>query len=123
MEEYLHKIIDSDDLNTMESKYDHNTALINNTQLQIIHEGIKQEMEMEKLEKLKNEYNPSSEIIIESIWNIEDESDKEKDENNENIATKLDEDLANLTLEERKEKSSMEKKEEDPVTAAKCTPS
>ena len=41
---YLHKIINSNDLDTMESKYDHNTALMNNTQLQIIHEGIKQEM-------------------------------------------------------------------------------
>ena len=51
MEEYLHKIIDSDDLDTMESKSDHNTALMNNTQLQIIHKGIKQEMNKEKLEK------------------------------------------------------------------------
>ena len=48
MEHYLHKIIDSEDLDTMESKYDHNTALMNNTQLQIIHEGIKQEMDKEK---------------------------------------------------------------------------
>ena len=50
MEEYLHKIIDSDDQDTKESIYDHNNTLINNTQLQIIHEGIKQEMYKEKLE-------------------------------------------------------------------------
>ena len=54
--------------------------------------------------------------------NIEDDSDKETNENNDNIVTKLYEDLANLTLEERKEESSMEKKEDDPVTATKCTP-
>ena len=47
MEEYLHKVIDSNDLDIMEPKYDHNTALINNTQLQIIHEGIKQEIDKE----------------------------------------------------------------------------
>ena len=43
-------------------------------------------------------------------------------ENNDNIVNKLYKDLANLTLEERKEESLMEKKEEDPVAAAKCTP-
>ena len=105
MEEYLHEIIDSDDLDTMESKYDHNTTLINNTQLQIIHEGLKQEMDKEKLEKLKKEYDQSSEIVLESKWNIEYESDKETDENKENIVTKIYKDLANLTLEERKEES------------------
>ena len=41
MEKYLHKILDSDDPETMESKCDHNNALINNAQLHIIHEGIK----------------------------------------------------------------------------------
>ena len=34
MEHYLHRIIDSDDMNTRESKHDHNEALINNTQIQ-----------------------------------------------------------------------------------------
>ena len=31
MECYLHKIIDSNDLDTMESKHEHNTALMKNT--------------------------------------------------------------------------------------------
>ena len=106
----------------MESKHDHNTALMNNTQLHIIHEGIKQDMDKEKVERLKEEYDPSSEIIFESIWNIEDDSNKKTDENNDNIVTKLYEDLPNLTLEERKEDSLIEKKEDDPVAAAKCPP-
>ena len=72
MEKYLHKILDSDDQYTMESKWDHHDALINNTQLQIIHEGLKAEMDKEKLEKLKQEYDPTSEHVFESIWNIED---------------------------------------------------
>ena len=49
MEKYLHKNLDSDDLGTMQSKCDHNDALINNTELQIIHEGMKAEMDNEKL--------------------------------------------------------------------------
>ena len=106
----------------MESKHDHNTALMSNTQLQIIHEGIKHEMDKEMLEKLKEEYDPSSEIILESNWNTDDNFEEETKENSENIVIKLYEDLANLSLEERKEESSMEKKEDDPVTAAKCTP-
>merc|ERR1712240_291352 len=106
MEEYLHKIIDSDDLDTMESKYDHNTALMNNTQLQIIHEGIKHEMDKEKLEKLKEEYDPSSEIMLKSDWNTDDDFSEEAEENNDKIVNKLYEDLANLTLEDSKEDSS-----------------
>ena len=47
MEKYLHKILDSDDPETMESKCDHNNALINITQLQIIHEGMKAEIDKE----------------------------------------------------------------------------
>ena len=58
MEHYIHNIMDSDDKDTMESKHDHNSALMNNTQLHIIHDGIKHEMEKEKLEKLKKEYVP-----------------------------------------------------------------
>ena len=79
----------------MESKHDHNTALMNNTQLQIIHEGIKHEMDKEILEKLKEEYDPSSEIILESTA---DDFDKETDEKGDKIVTKLYEDLACLIL-------------------------
>lgn len=68
MEHYIHNITDADDLDTTESKLDHNTALMNNTELQIIHEGIKHKLDKEKLEKLKEEYDPSSEIILESNW-------------------------------------------------------
>ena len=112
----------SDDLDTMESKHDHNSGLMNNTQLQIIHEGIKHELDKEKLEKLKEEYDPSSEIILESNWNTDDDFDEETEENNNKIVNKLYEDLANLTLEDSKEDSLMEKKEDDPVAAAKCPP-
>merc|ERR1712240_951074 len=122
MERYLHKIIDSDDLDTMESKYDHNMALMNNTQLQIIHEGIKHEMDKEILEKLKEEYDPSSEIILESNWNTDDDFSEEAEENSNKIVNKLYKDLANLTLEDSKEDSLSKKKEDDPVTAAKCPP-
>ena len=51
-----------------------------------------------------------------------DSLNEETNEDNENIVTKLYKDLANLTLEERKEESLMEKKENDPVAAAKCPP-
>ena len=64
MERYIHNITDADDLDTIESKHDHNSALMNNTELQINHEGIKHELDKEKLEKLKEEYDPSSEIIL-----------------------------------------------------------
>ena len=65
MECYLHNITHSDDRDTVESKHDHNSALMNNIQLQIIHEGIKHEIDKEILEKLKEEYDPSLEIILE----------------------------------------------------------
>ena len=50
---------------------------MNNTQLQIIHEGIKHELDKEKLEKLKEEYDPSSEIILESNWNTDNDFNEE----------------------------------------------
>ena len=70
-------------------------------------------MDKEKLKKLKQEYNPASEVIFDSIWNIEDNSDTEIKENNDNIVNKLYKDLTNLTFEEKKVESSVEKKEED----------
>ena len=45
MENYLQKILDTDDPEPMESKCDHNNTLINNTQLQIIHEEMKAEVD------------------------------------------------------------------------------
>ena len=101
MEHYLHRIIDSDDVDTRDSKHDHNEALMNHKQLKIIHEGIKHEMDKEKLEKLKEEYNPSSEIILESTWNLEDNFDEETTDHSDKIVTNLYEDLANLNLEEK----------------------
>ena len=122
MERYIHKITDADDLDTIESKHDHNSAPMNYTQLQIIHEGIKHELDKEKLEKLKEEYDPSSEIILESNWNTDDDFDKETEEKDDKIVKKLYEDLANLPTEDSTEDSSMVKTEDDPVAAAKCCP-
>ena len=50
MERYIHNITDADDSDTIESKFDHNSALMNNTKLQIIHYGIKHELDKVKLE-------------------------------------------------------------------------
>ena len=122
MERYIHNITDADDLDTIESKHDHNSALMNNTELQIIHEGIKHELDKEKLEKLKEEYDPSSEIILESNWHTDDDFDEETEENNDKIVKKLYEDLANLAIEDSNEDSSIKKTEDDPVAAAKCPP-
>ena len=105
MERYIHNITDSDDKDTMESKHDHNSALINNTQLHIIHDGIKHELDKEKLEKLQKEYDPSSEINFESEWNTDNDFGKEPEENNDKIVEKLYKDLSNLTLEDSKEDS------------------
>ena len=123
MERYIHNITDADDLDTIESKLDHNSALMNNTQLQIIHEGIKHELDKEKLEKLKEEYDPSSEIILESNWHTDNDFDKETEENNDKIVKNLYEDLPNFTIEDSDEDSSIKKTEDDPVSAAKCPPS
>ena len=67
MERYIHKITDADDSETTESKLDHNAALINNTELHIIHGGIKHELDKEKLKKLQEEYDPSSEFTLKYI--------------------------------------------------------
>ena len=65
MERYINKITDADDSETTESKLDHNAALMNNTELHIIHEGIKHELDKEKLKKLQEEYDPSgTETVI-----------------------------------------------------------
>ena len=109
MERYIHNITDADDSDTIESKLDHNSALMNNTELQIIHEGIKHELNKEKLEKLKEEYDPSSEIILESNWNRDSDFDEEIEENNDKIVKNLYEDLANLILEDSGEDSSKKK--------------
>ena len=85
MERYIHKITDADDSDTIESKLNHNSALMNNTELQIIHEGFKHELNKEKLEKLKEEYDPSSKIILESNWNRDGDFDEEIEENKDKI--------------------------------------
>ena len=59
MERYIYKITDADDSETTDSKLDHIAALMNNTELHIIHEGIKHELDKEKLKKLQEEYDPS----------------------------------------------------------------
>ena len=122
MERYIHRITDADDSETTESKLDHNEALMNNTELHIIHEGIKHELDKEKLKKLQEEYDPSSEFTLESIWNRDGDFDEELEENNDKIVKNLYEDLANLTLEDNREDSSKKKKEDDPVAADKFPP-
>ena len=72
--------------------------------------------------KLKEEYDPSSEINSELDWNTDDDFGKEPEENNDKIVKKLYEDLANLTIEDSNEDSSIKKTEDDPVAAAKCPP-
>ena len=106
MECYIHNITDADDLDTIESKLDHNSALTNNTELQIIHEGIKHELDKEKLKKLQEEYDPSSEYTLESIWK-DDHFDEELKENKDKIVKNLYEDLANLAIEDSDEDSSI----------------
>ena len=78
-------------------------------------------MDKEKLDKLKKEYDPFSEINFKSDWNTDNDFSKEPEENNDKIVEKLYEDLSNLTLEDSKEDSPSEK-EDDPVAAAKCPP-
>ena len=122
MERYIHNITDADDSDTIESKLDHNSALMNNTELQNIHEGLKHEINKEKLEKLKEEYDLSSEIILDSNWKRDGDFDEEIEENNDEIVKNLYKDLANITIEDSDEDSSIKKTDDDPVAAAKCPP-
>ena len=87
MEKYLHKIFESDYQDTMESKCDHNEALINNTQLQIIHEGLKAEIDKEKLENS----NRKQSNFKTCIWfHLEqDELDMDTSENKDNAVNSL----------------------------------
>ena len=126
MEKYLHKILETDNPETMELKCDHNDALINNTQLQIIHKGLKAEVDKEKLKKLKKEYDPTSEYVFDSIWDIKDDLDMDTSENNDNIVKTLYKELADLKIEEEDSSiktvtEGVEKKKEDPFAAAKCS--
>ena len=68
MERYIHNITDSDDKDTMESKHDHNSALMNNTQLHIIQtlrfqNGQKQEWPKE-LQDLCREFE---DVLVEEL--------------------------------------------------------
>ena len=95
MEKYIHNILENDDPDIIECKDEYNETLINNAEFQIFHKTMELEttcknnildakIDADKLEDMKKNYDPSSEEIFNTIWDLTEEQDihLEFDDNN-----------------------------------------
>ena len=94
LEKFVHTILDSDDQEDIECKKIYNDALEQNKEMHILHNNMEaiDKLDKEKLEEMKHQYDPKSEKIFESTWEI---SDLREDDT---IVKQLYEDLSNLNI-------------------------
>ena len=108
-------------------KDQYNKALIHNTEVQALHDQLEGNIKIdkEKLEEMKKNYDPKSEQIFNTTWDLSDSYE------DDTIVKNLYEDLSNLKIQndsEDEDNSSIEtviqnvKKEDVPQTAAPCSP-
>ena len=94
MEQYIHTILNDDDPDIIECKDKYNEALIHNKEVQTLHNTLEDKIKIDKarLEEMKKNYNPKSEHIFNSKWDL---SDSHEDDT---IIKNLYEDLSNLNI-------------------------
>ena len=72
----MHTILNSDDQEDIECKKIYNDALEQNKEMHVLHNKMETDLKLdkEKLEEMKNDYDPKSEKIFESTWDLSDSS-------------------------------------------------
>ena len=95
IEWYMHTILDSDDQEDIECKKIYNDALEQNKEMHILHDKMEilNNLDQDKLEEMKQQYDPKSEKIFESTWDLSDSSE------DDTIVKKLYEESSNLEIE------------------------
>ena len=76
LEKFVHTILDSDDQEDIECKKIYNDTLEQNKEMHILHHKVEiiNNLDQEKLEEMKQQYDPKSEKILESTWDLSDSS-------------------------------------------------
>ena len=94
IEKYVHTILDSDDQEDIECKKIYNDALEQNKEMHILHDKMEilSNLDQDKLEDMKQKYDPKSEDIFESTWDLFDTCE------NETIIKELFEEFSELSL-------------------------
>ena len=79
IEKYVHTILDSDDQEDIECKKNYNDALEQNKEMHKLHNKMEilNNLDNDKLEEMKQKYDPKSEDIFESTWDPSDTSEDE----------------------------------------------
>ena len=79
MEKYMYTILDSDDQEDIECKKNYNDTLEHNKEMHILHNKMEvlSNLDQDKLEDMKQKYDPKSEDIFESTWDLSDTSEEE----------------------------------------------
>ena len=74
MEQLIHTILDDDDPDIIECKDKYNEALIHNKEVQALHNTLEDNIKNDeaKLEEMKKNYNPKSEQIFITTWDLSD---------------------------------------------------
>ena len=75
----MHTILDSDDQEDIKCKKIYNKALKQNKEMHILHDKMEilSNLYQDKLEYMKQKYDPKSEDIFESTWDLSDTSEDE----------------------------------------------
>ena len=70
----MHTILDSDDQEDIECKDSYNEALIHNKEVHILHDKMEDlnKLDKRKIEEMKKNYDPKSEQIFNSTWDLSD---------------------------------------------------
>ena len=104
IKQYVHTILDSDDLEDIECKDSYNKALIHNKEVHILHDKLEDlnKLDGAQLEEMRCNYDPKSKDIFESTWDLSDSNE------DDNIVNKMYEGLSNLKIEDNSESDNSE---------------
>ena len=77
VERFVHTILDSDDQEDIECKLEHNNALAQNTEVHKLHDNLENlnKLDKEKLEEMRQNYDPKSEDVFKEAWDLSDTSE------------------------------------------------
>merc|ERR1712243_187379 len=87
-------ILDSDDQENIEYKLKYNDALAQNTEVHKLHDNLEDlnKLDKEKLEEMRQNYDPKSEDVFKEAWDLSDTSE------DDTIVKELYEELSNLKI-------------------------
>ena len=74
---FFYTILDSNDQEDIKCKLEHNTALAINTEMHKVHDKLENlnKLDKEKLEEMKQNYDPKSEDVFKEVLDLSDTSE------------------------------------------------